>query len=133
MADAVNLLLVLVTCINFSFVHQFFFNIQIVTTNSPNVEGMTAIAAWMITCILFVFLALVAYAWLLWKKKKSCLKRKRARKMSDDEGKARNKMKEDYRSRLDDIFFVVFPTMFFIFNLIYWPMCLRGHEDALED
>ena len=94
---------------------------------------MTAIAAWMITCILFVFLALVAYAWLLWKKKKSCLKRKRTRKMSDEEGKARNKKKEDYRSRLDDIFFVVFPSMFLLFNLIYWPMCLRGHEDALED
>ncbi len=29
-----------------------------VTTNSPNVEGMTAIAAWMIVCILFVFAAL---------------------------------------------------------------------------
>ncbi len=32
-----------------------------VTTNSPNVEGMTAIAAWMIVCILFVFAALAGW------------------------------------------------------------------------
>ena len=31
---------------------------NIVTTNSPNVEGMTAIAAWMLVCIFFVFFAL---------------------------------------------------------------------------
>ena len=89
---------------------------------------MTAIAAWMIVCILFVFAALVGYAWLLWKKKKSCLKRKRVRKMTEEEGKARNKKKEDYRSKVDDVFFVVFPLMFLIFNLIYWPMCLTGHQ-----
>ena len=34
---------------------------NIVTTNSPNVEGMTAIAAWMLVCIFFVFFALVGY------------------------------------------------------------------------
>ena len=94
---------------------------------------MTAIAAWMIVCILFVFAALVGYAWLLWKKKKSCLKRKRVRKMTDEEGKARNKKKEEYRSKVDDVFFVVFPLMFLIFNLIYWPMCLRGHPSDIND
>ena len=31
---------------------------NIVTTNSPNVEGMTAIGAWMLVCIFFVFGAL---------------------------------------------------------------------------
>ena len=31
---------------------------NIVTSNSPNVEGMTAIAAWMLVCIFFVFGAL---------------------------------------------------------------------------
>ena len=34
---------------------------NIVTTNSPNVEGMTAIAAWMLVCIFFVFFALVGF------------------------------------------------------------------------
>ena len=36
-----------------------------VTSNSPNVEGMTAIAAWMLACIFFVFGALLAYALIL--------------------------------------------------------------------
>ena len=93
---------------------------------------MTAIAGWMITCMIFVFAALLGYAWLLWKKKKSCLKRKRSRKMSDADGKARIKKKEEFRSKVDDIFLVAFPISFLIFNVIYWPFCLRGHEDALE-
>ena len=89
---------------------------------------MTAIAAWMIVCILFVFGALIGYAWLLWKKKKSCLKRHRHKKLSGEEGKTREKRKEEYRSKVDDIFFVVFPMMFLIFNFIYWPMCLKGPQ-----
>ena len=36
-----------------------------VTSVSPNVEGMTAISAWMIVCILFVFAALAGYAYLV--------------------------------------------------------------------
>ena len=98
---------------------------NIVTTNSPNVEGMTAIAAWMIVCILFVFAALAGYAWLLWKKKKSCLKRKRPRKLTDEEGKLRTRRKEEFRSKIDDLFLVTFPLLFALFNLVYWPMCLR--------
>lgn len=112
-------------------VHNCF--LQIVITNSPNVEGMTAIAGWMIVCMIFVFGALLGYAWLLWKKKKSCLKRKRSRKLSEADGKARLKKKEEYRSKVDDIFLVSFPLAFLIFNIIYWPFCLRGHEDALDD
>ena len=91
---------------------------------------MTAIAAWMLVCIFFVFGALVGYAYLLWKKKKSCLKRKRSRKMTDEETKVRQILKEDYRSRVDDVFLVVFPIMFLVFNLIYWPMCLKGQEES---
>ncbi len=66
------------------------------------------------------------YAWLLWKKKKSCLKRKRVRKMTDEEGKLRSRRKEEFRSKVDDMFLVVFPLLFTIFNTIYWPVCLRG-------
>ena len=47
MAMLITLFLVLINIFN------------IVTTNSPNVEGMTAIAAWMLVCIFFVFFALV--------------------------------------------------------------------------
>ena len=38
---------------------------------SPNVEGLSAISAWMFTCILFVFGALIEYAGILYKMKKS--------------------------------------------------------------
>ena len=112
MAMLITLFLVLINIFN------------IVTTNSPNVEGMTAIAAWMIVCIMFVFGALAGYSYLLWKKKKSCLKRKRLRKISEDEVKLRTKRKEEFRSMVDDMFLVVFPLLFAIFNMIYWPMCL---------
>ena len=94
---------------------------------------MTAIAAWMIVCILFVFGALIGYAWLLWKKKKSCLKRHRHKKLGGEEGKTRDKRKEEYRSKVDDVFFVVFPLMFLIFNFIYWPMCLGGDKYHSKD
>ena len=94
---------------------------------------MTAIAAWMIVCILFVFGALIGYAWLLWKKKKSCLKHHRHKKICGEEGKIREKGKEAYRSKVDDIFFVVFPMMFLIFNVIYWPMCLKGPSEEIGD
>ena len=40
------------------------------------------------------------YAYLLWKKKKSCLKRKRTRKQTEEEGKLRQLRKEDYRSKV---------------------------------
>ena len=39
-----------------------------ITSNSPNVEGLTSISAWVITCILFVFGALSGYAGILFKK-----------------------------------------------------------------
>ena len=37
---------------------------------------------------------------MLWKKKKSCLKRKRTRKQTEEEGKLRQLRKEDYRSKV---------------------------------
>ena len=56
---------------------------------------------------------------LLWKKKKSCLKRKRfTKKLTEEEVKARNIRKEEFRNKVDDIFLVFFPVMFLIFNLV---------------
>ena len=56
---------------------------------------------------------------LLWKKKKSCLKRKRfTKKLTDEEMKAKNIRKEEFRNKVDDIFLVFFPVMFLIFNLV---------------
>merc|ERR1712183_735790 len=39
-----------------------------VTTNTPKAEGLTAIEAWMLACILFVFGALIEYAAILFRK-----------------------------------------------------------------
>ena len=56
---------------------------------------------------------------LLWKKKKSCLKRKRfSKKLTDEELKAKNARKEEFRSKVDDVFLVVFPVLFLVFNLV---------------
>ena len=44
------------------------------TSNAPNSEGLNAASAWILSCIIFVFAALVAYAGILLKKK--ILKRK---------------------------------------------------------
>ena len=78
-----------------------------VTSNSPNVEGMTAIAAWMLACILFVFGALLAYAFILWRKKKSLLAyyllgkrtglRRKVKRLSDTDLSLGEKRKEDFR------------------------------------
>ena len=79
----------------------------------------------MLVCIFFVFGALVGYAYLLWKKKKSCLKKKKIRKECEEMRKFRQMKKDDFRGRVDDVFLVVFPIMFLIFNLLYWPLCLQ--------
>ena len=51
-----------------------------ITSNSPNVEGLTAISAWVITCILFVFGTPSGYAGILFKKNR--LAKVRARGLS---------------------------------------------------
>merc|ERR1719384_2871191 len=56
MALLVTLFLVLVNIFN------------TVTTNTPKAEGLTAIEIWMLSCILFVFGALIVYAVLLYLK-----------------------------------------------------------------
>ena len=38
-----------------------------VSASSPNVEGFSAISMWIITCLLFVFAALVGYSGILFK------------------------------------------------------------------
>ena len=50
--------------------------------------------------IIIMMFPLTRYAYLLWKKKKSCLKRKKNKKQSEDEGKLRVARKEDYRSKV---------------------------------
>ena len=55
------------TCSLFSYLVQLFYTCLISPSSQmPNVEGVTAIAIWMLACINFVFFALVNYAFLLW-------------------------------------------------------------------
>ena len=39
------------------------------TSNAPNSEGINAVSAWLLSCIIFVFAALVAYSGILLKNK----------------------------------------------------------------
>jgi hypothetical protein len=55
----------------------------------PDADGVTALAAWLLICICFVFCALMCYAYLLWRLKPSILlkhlKRERATEVIDRE------------------------------------------------
>ena len=69
-------------------------------------DGLTAIEGWLIACIVFVFAALIEYTAILLKMK--------IRKLTGV------KRKRDNYALTDLAFFVVFPILFVIFNLIYW-------------
>ncbi|XP_059096027.1 glycine receptor subunit alpha-2-like [Tigriopus californicus] len=112
-----------------------------ITTNIPKAEGLTAIEAWVIVCVLFVFGALIEYAGLLLKMKlaatRPCKGTSRENslllngKMPDEKkwlrGISRRKQREDIsHARLDILFLLLFPLFFLIFNLIYWLGFLYG-------
>ena len=69
----------------------------IVVHNIYTLAGVTFDLHHLLVCIFFVFGALVGYAYLLWKKKKSCLKRKKNKKQTEDDIKLKQLRKEDYR------------------------------------
>jgi len=125
MALLVTLFLVLVNIFN------------TVTTNTPKAEGLTAIEAWMLACILFVFGALIEYAAILFKKQKYVSGQHRVNlkivckenfKYEVQERSPANQfnqavtmqqLAEEYW-RIDKFFLISFPILFFIFNIIYW-------------
>lgn len=110
----------------------------------PNAENVTAIAVWMIMCINFVFGALVEYSYLLWVLKPSVLKcrritvRKGASSITTPGAAAAGassggssgspvttlSRKKRHLAKVDDICFLTFPILFFIFNAVYWSTCL---------
>jgi len=105
-----------------------------VTTNTPKAEGLTAIEAWMLACILFVFGALVEYAAILFKKQryvsgqhkvnlkiicKENYKYEVQEKSPANQAVTAQQMADEYM-RIDKFFLKTFPALFFIFNVIYW-------------
>merc|ERR1719400_1042689 len=103
-----------------------------VTTNTPKAEGLTAIEAWMLACILFVFGALIEYAAILFKKQRyvSGQHRMNIKIVCKDNFKYEvqeravnavsvQQLAEEYW-RIDKFFLISFPILFFVFNIIYW-------------
>ena len=79
-------------------------------------DGLTAIEAWLIACIVFVFAALVEYTGILLKMK--------MRKLTG------TKRKKDNYAITDLAFFVFFPILFTIFNVLYWTsICWKRLEE----
>ena len=102
-----------------------------ITSNIPKAEGLTAIEAWVIVCVLFVFGALIEYAGLLLKMKLEVSKsikpknQKCALKKMDDKrtmyiNQCKKQREETSHARLDILFLLLFPIFFLCFNLIYW-------------
>lgn len=114
-----------------------------VTTNTPKAEGLTAIETWMLSCLLFVFGALVEYAIILFntQKVKSVPRRTHHVKIvckdnykyevssPDAQNNSHNMLalEEPVKNfcgnnyiNVDRLFLVVSPFLFLIFNGVYW-------------
>ena len=81
-------------------------------------DGLTAIEAWLIACIVFVFAALVEYTGILLKMK--------MRKLTG------TKRKKDNYAITDLAFFVFFPILFIIFNILYWSSIIWNRQDLYK-
>lgn len=109
---------------------------------------ISAIEAWVIVCVLFVFGALIEYAGLLLKikigttkgvprvpKKSPSVNRENSLALNGnvEDRKAtlrsltRKKQRDDMsHARLDILFLLLFPLFFLIFNVIYWVSFMYG-------
>ena len=81
-----------------------------VITQSPNVEGITALGAWMLVCIIYVFAAKACYSFMLFK------------------GKFWMKMEREewdfHWKKTDQILLYIFASSFMMFTMFYWITCL---------
>ncbi len=103
----------------------------------PNATSVTAIAAWMLICILYVFSAFACYSFLLWRLKPQLMRKgwnyvptaPTTTSCEDVEREAPStphsqKIEEASVLRLDDKFLVAFPVLFVITLAVYWGTCL---------
>ena len=110
-----------------------------VTDQAPNVSGISAIVAWMIVCIFFVFAALLGLSYFLWAMKNSCLK-SRGCKMTSEYSEAETeedlvamKKKNELKwAKIDDVFLIVFPMAFLVFNVFYWTFVIQKASAGFE-
>merc|ERR1719192_302931 len=130
MALLVTLFLVLVNIFN------------TVTTNTPKAEGLTAIEAWMLSCILFVFGCLIEYAIILLRKQSESVRpppihvklicrdnyKYEVTSPNGTQGShERLQLEEPKKKRCgenfvkaDRFFLIAMPFLFIVFNVIYW-------------
>lgn len=109
-----------------------------VTTNTPKAEGLTAIEAWMLACILFVFGALIEYAAILFRKQHYVSSQHRANmellckdgvqyEVQEKCPKTKvitfQQLQEEFW-RIDKFFLKAFPMLFFLFNIMYWLLLI---------
>ena len=103
---------------------------------SPPAASPSALAIWILTCIIFVTFALLAYASLLYLKT-SLTKRSmnavvdvksvfETRDFKNSPVKTQSncltqEQLDKKLTRLDHLFLMIFPVIFLLFNLIYWP------------
>ena len=81
-------------------------------------DGLSAMEAWLMACIAFVFAALLEYTWILFNMK---IRKLRCRKD-----------KEDNYTVLDLTYLVIFPLFFLLFNLMYWSAVYWTRMTQLE-
>jgi len=129
MALLVTLFLVLVNIFN------------TVTTNTPKAEGLTAIEAWMLSCILFVFGCLIEYAIILLRKQSESVRpppghvklicrdnyKYEVTSPNGTQGSHEQLRLEPKKKRCgenfvkaDRFFLIAMPFLFIVFNVIYW-------------
>ena len=96
-----------------------------ITITSPNTETMTALSAWMIACILFVFGALASYAGILFAKyMRSKVVPFTTNGVSSNAGGTMMPYIENGNETLkkaDQLLLIIFPALFVSFNCAYWP------------
>jgi len=115
---------------------------NVVNNNSPSVKGVTALSVWVLTCIMFVFSAVMAYTFILSKNiikyirmkfgRKDQKFRKQKRKISRQKNSGHGDEEQFYRVA-DVVLILLFPTSFLIFNSAYWYYYLYSYESFLPE
>ena len=82
---------------------------------SPQVsEGITALAFWVLVHFFFIFGAILVYMLQL-------------ALIRMDEGVLRDVEKDARAWKIDRSMLLLFASLYILFNLVYWPVCLSGH------